>query len=148
MQLHEIKPKNKKVSRKRIGRGGKRGTYSGRGVKGQKSRAGTNKNQPLIRRLIKRYHKLRGYNFGKKSDTMAIVGLLDLEKNFKEKEIVSPKTLLEKGLVRRLKGKMPAVKVLGNGEIKKSLTIENCKVSESAREKIEKAKGTISNYRK
>lgn len=62
MQLHELKPKHKRKKRKRVGRGGKRGTYSGRGIKGQKARAGR-RLKPVIRELIKRYPKLRGYKF-------------------------------------------------------------------------------------
>jgi len=59
MQLHELKPIHKLKKRKRVGRGGKKGTYSGRGIKGQKSRAGR-KLKPAIRELIKRYPKIRG----------------------------------------------------------------------------------------
>ena len=68
MQLHELRPKHKIKKRKRIGRGGKRGTYSGRGMKGQKSRAGA-RFEPIIRGLIKRYPKLRGYKFKPKTVT-------------------------------------------------------------------------------
>lgn len=60
MQLHELKPIHKRKKPKRIGRGGKRGTYSGRGVKGQKARAGR-KLKPIIREIIKRYPKIRGH---------------------------------------------------------------------------------------
>jgi ribosomal protein L15 len=59
MQLHEVQPIHKNKSKKRIGRGGKRGTYSGRGMKGQKSRAGR-KIRPSVRDLIQRTPKLRG----------------------------------------------------------------------------------------
>ena len=59
MQLHEVVPIHKNKSKKRIGRGGKRGTYSGRGMKGQKSRAG-HKISPAIRDLLQRTPKLRG----------------------------------------------------------------------------------------
>jgi len=59
MQLHELQPTNKKKTKKRVGRGGKRGTYSGRGIKGQKSRAGR-KIRPAIRDLMQRTPKLRG----------------------------------------------------------------------------------------
>jgi large subunit ribosomal protein L15 len=62
MQLHDIHPIHKSKKKKRVGRGGKRGTYSGRGQKGQKSRAGA-KFEPIIRSLIKKYPKLRGYKF-------------------------------------------------------------------------------------
>ncbi|MFQ6049937.1 MAG: hypothetical protein ACE5J0_02775 [Candidatus Paceibacterales bacterium] len=58
MELHELKPIHKKKKRKRVGRGGKRGTYSGRGIKGQKTRAGR-KLKPIIQETIKRYPKLR-----------------------------------------------------------------------------------------
>lgn len=60
MQLHELKPTHKLKKRKRIGRGGKRGTYCGKGIKGQASRAGK-RLEPIVRSLIKRYPKLRGY---------------------------------------------------------------------------------------
>jgi len=59
MQLHQLQPANKNQKKKRIGRGGKRGTYSGRGVKGQKSRAGRHI-RPAERDLIQRLPKLRG----------------------------------------------------------------------------------------
>lgn len=59
MQLHQVQPTHKNKSKKRIGRGGKRGTYSGRGMKGQKSRAGR-KIRPAVRDLIQRTPKLRG----------------------------------------------------------------------------------------
>ena len=59
MNLHQIAPDHKNVAKKRIGRGGKRGTYSGKGVKGQKSRAGS-KIRPGTRDLIQQIPKLRG----------------------------------------------------------------------------------------
>ncbi len=132
MQLHELK--SKKDSKKRVGRGGRKGTYSGKGQKGQKSRAGA-RFQPLIREWLKRYHKLRGYRFGIRKEKDAIVNLNDLEKHFKEGEIVSPQTLYEKKLIK--KGKTN-VKILGNGTLTKSLVIENCKLSKKAKEIIEK----------
>lgn len=142
MQLHELKPKHKPKRKKRIGRGGKRGTYSGRGMKGQKSRAGR-KLKPIIRETIKRYHKLRGYKFKAKQQDAAIINLGRLDKHFLAKEKVSPKILLEKKLVSKIKGKAPKVKILGKGEIRKSLIIENCRISKAAKEKIEKAGGTV-----
>ena len=59
MMLHEIQSTDAKKSKKRIGRGGKRGTYSGKGVKGQKSRAGS-KIRPAIRDIMNQTPKLRG----------------------------------------------------------------------------------------
>ena len=60
MQSHQLKPTHKRKKPQRIGRGGKRGTYSGAGIKGQKSRAGA-KIRPEIRDFIKKLHKLRGH---------------------------------------------------------------------------------------
>jgi len=66
MQLHQIQPLNKRKSKRRVGRGGKRGTYCGRGMKGQKARTGA-KVRPEIRDLIKKIPKIRGYRFKRKS---------------------------------------------------------------------------------
>lgn len=143
MQLHQLSPKHQLKRRKRIGRGGKRGTYSGRGVKGQKSRSGR-RLQPAIRQIIKRYPKLRGYKFKSKGLRPAVVNIEVVEKRFKSSEIVSPKTLLEKRLVRRIKGRTPKVKILGKGKLTKKLVIKSCQVSKQAKEKIEKAGGKIS----
>lgn len=142
MQLHEIHPKRKLKKRKRIGRGGKRGTYSGKGVKGQNSRAGR-KFQPVIRELIKRYPKLRGYRFHPVTQKPAIINLDILEKHFEAGQIVNPQVLLEKGLIRKIKGRLPEVKILGEGKMTKSLAIEGCRVSSQAKEKILKVNGRV-----
>lgn len=142
MQLHQLKPKHKPKKKKRIGRGGKRGTYSGRGLKGQRSRAGR-KFAPAIRELIKRYPKLRGYRFKRREKNLAVVNIGVLEKKFGSSEVITPKALLERKLIRRIKGKLPKVKILGKGELTKKLIIENCEVSKSAEEKIKKVGGTI-----
>lgn len=142
MQLHQLKPAHKRKKPKRIGRGGKRGTYSGRGIKGQKSRAGR-KMVPAIRQFIKKYPKLRGYRFKSKQDRLEIINIKLLEENFEKGDLISPKILLEKRLIRRVKGKLPKVKILGMGKLTKKLTIKDCQVSKTAREKIEKVKGII-----
>jgi large subunit ribosomal protein L15 len=152
MQLHQLKPKHKLKRKKRVGRGGKRGTYSGRGVKGQKSRAGR-KFEPAIRGLIKRYPKLRGYKFKRIRPKPAVVNIDILEKKFSVKDEsaadrkaeikINPQVLLERGVIRRIKGRLPKVKILGRGKLTKKLTIEDCQVSKSAREEIEKAGGSI-----
>ena len=141
MQLHELKKNTTFKKKKRVGRGGKKGTYCGTGGKGQKGRAGA-KFKPLIREWVKKYPKLRGYNFNVLSSVSA-VNLDVLEKIFNEKDIVSPETLVSKKAVRRVDGKAPLVKILSRGEIKKALVIENCAVSKAAKEKIEKAGGTV-----
>lgn len=146
MYLENIsKRKNKTLKAKRIGRGygsGTGGHTVGRGQKGQKSRSGHKStigfeggNIPFFRRIP----KYRGFKRTEKVEAQ-IVGLEDLEKNFKAKEIVTFDSLKEKGLVR---AKPLDVKILGNGEIKKAVSIEGIKVSASAREKIEKAGGSI-----
>jgi len=144
MQLHELHSKHKSKKRKRVGRGGKRGTYSGQGLKGQKARSGK-RLKPAIREFIKRYPKLRGYR--QKSTSTPIfaveVNLDILEKRFGSDEKITPRILLEKGIVNRIKGRMPEVKILGKGEITKKLIIEDCQISKSARDKVEKAGGAI-----
>jgi large subunit ribosomal protein L15 len=146
MELHQLKPKHKLKKKKRVGRGGKRGTYSGRGIKGQRSRAGR-KFQPLIRELIKKYPKLRGYRFNPKARKhelgTAVLNLGILEKKFKSQEKINPQLLLEKKLIRRMKGRVPKVKILGDGKLTKSLIVEGCQVSKQAKEKIEKVGGKI-----
>ena len=142
MQVHQLKPIHKLKSKKRIGRGGKKGTYSGKGIKGQASRAGR-KMVPMIRELIKRYPKLKGYRRFVLENYVAVVNLNVLDKNSKDGEMINPEVLQKKGLINMVKGKMPQVKILGNGKLNKKLFIENCKVSKSAKEAIEKAGGTI-----
>jgi len=139
MQLHQLKPKKKNKKRKRIGRGGKKGTYSGRGMKGQRSRAGT-RFEPVVRSLIKKYPKLRGYKFKSLDSKSVLINIETLEKNFKNGEKISPQILLEKGLVRKIKGRLPKVKILGKGKTAKSFMIEGCQISKTAEEKIEKSK--------
>jgi len=141
MQLHHLKSGVKRKTKKRVGRGGKRGTYSGRGIKGQKARAGK-KLQPAARLFIKRYPKKRGYRFKSIKEKEILLNLSDLENKFKNGSLVSPKILLRANLISKMKGKMPLVKILGRGRLTKELTFKNCNFSRSAKEKIEKAGGT------
>lgn len=142
MQLHQLKPIHKQKKPKRIGRGGKKGDYSGRGIKGQKARAGA-KLAPIIREIIKRYPKLRGYRFSPKKKKIVILNLSVLEKKFKEGEIVSPKVLLKKGIIDKIGKKVPNVKILGKGKISKKLIFQKVEISSGAKEKILKAGGKI-----
>jgi len=142
MQIHDIQPIHKAKKSKRVGRGGKRGTYSGHGIKGQSSRAGR-KMQPSIRELIKRYPKLRGYRYIRFGESMAEVNIGILDKNFQSNDLVTAKILLEKGLVNLYKGKLPGVKILSQGETTKKLNISGCEISKVAKEKVEKAGGAI-----
>lgn len=142
VQLHQIKPKIKKKSKKIIGRGGKRGTYSGRGIKGQKARAGR-KIRPSLRDIIKKLPKKRGYRFASFRKKPVVVNLGILDKKFNHEEKVTPQTLFEKGIIKKSKGLLPEIKLLGGGEITKVLLVDQCQISKSARKKIEEAHGRI-----
>ena len=145
ISLNTIRKKHRTKSKKRIARGGKKGTTSGRGTKGQKSRAG-HKIRPAERDLIKKIPKLRGRGknqFKSFKFKKAPVNLNDLEKTFSSGDIVNPKVLIEKGLVMKRGGVIPAVKILGTGTLTKKFTIQGCDVSASAKAKIEKVKGEI-----
>ena len=142
MQLHELKRKHKNKGKKRIGRGGKKGTTSGKGTKGQASRAGR-KMVPIIRELIKRYPKLKGYRSFAIENNFAVVNLDVLEKNSKDGETINPENLVKKGIISTIKGKTPKVKILGTGKLTKKIVLENCKTSKTAKEAIEKAGGSI-----
>ncbi len=140
MQIHQLKIKKGK-SRKRIGRGGKKGTYSGRGMKGQKSRSGAKIN-PIFEggrsTLIEHLPKKRGFTsiFPKSQ----VVALSTLEKMFNAGDTITPAVLLGKGIIGNIKAK---VKILNNGEITKAVSVKNCLISKTAKEKIEKAGGKI-----
>jgi len=142
MQLHELQPKHKNRTKKRVGRGGRKGTTSGHGSKGQKSRAGR-KMVPIIRELIKKYPKLKGYRSFVMENEFAVVNLDVLEKRSNDGETINPENLLKKGLISRIGGKTPKVKILGAGKLTKKIVVENCKASKTAIAAIEKAGGNI-----
>lgn len=141
MQFHNLSPQSKFRSARRVGRGGKRGTYSGRGIKGQRARAGA-KIRPAERDIIKKLPKLRGYKFKSFRQKPAVVNLGELEKKFKTGDTVSPESLLKAGLVRRIKGRTPRVKILGGGALKKRLIFKGVEFSKSgvSKPKITSAK--------
>jgi len=149
MQLHELTTSKKRKSAKRIGRGGKRGKTSGRGHKGQNARTG-NSNRPEMREIIKKLPKLRGHGVNRaktvNSERAAVlpVNVAALETHFEAGADINPKTLIAAGLIKARGKKTPTVKILGNGELTKKLSVTGCAVSKSAQEKIEKAGGTVS----
>lgn len=129
MQLHELKPNHsRKYKKPRVGRGGKRGTSSGKGTKGQKSRAGR-RIRPAERDYIQRLPKLRGYNNKPVSPKLRAVNVGDLEK------------LVSGNVVDA--AVLPNAKILGDGELKKAYEIKGVPVSGSARKKIEAAGGKV-----
>ena len=138
MQLHELQTTYKQKSKKRVGRGGKRGTYSGKGMKGQKSRAGR-KMKPMEMDLIKRLPKLRGFKNKPLREKPFIINIVDLEKIVKN-NIINNKVLLGAGIIKKLSKK---VKILGRGEIKKTFEIKGILASKSVKNKIEAAGGKI-----
>ena len=140
MQIHQIKSKIKKKKKKIIGRGGKRGTYSGRGSKGQKSRAGR-KMRPELRDIIKKLPKKRGYRFPAIKEKAVVVNLGAIEKKFSENEKITTQALFAKGVIKKIGGKLPKVKLLASGRITKKLLVAECQISKQAKEKIEKAGG-------
>jgi large subunit ribosomal protein L15 len=142
MQIHQLQPIHKTKDKKIVGRGGKKGTYSGRGGKGQTARSGR-KVVPIIRELIKRYPKLKGYRSFVLEDTTAVVNLDALEKHFKDGDVVNPENLVKRGIIRMVKGKTPKVKLLGDGSLTKKIIVQMCKTSKAAKEAIEKAGGTV-----
>jgi large subunit ribosomal protein L15 len=146
VKLHQIpKRKNKKESSRRIGRGygsGAGGHTVGKGMKGQKSRAGGPKpigfeggNVPLYRRLP----KFSGFRNPNRVEYQPI-NFSEIEKHFKEGDIISLETLKQKGLVRK---RTSLVKILGKGDLSKKYVFEGLAVSKSAKERIEKIGGEV-----
>jgi large subunit ribosomal protein L15 len=152
LNLSNLKPAQPRKDRKRVGRGmgSGKGRYSGRGIKGQKSRAGSHAmragfeggQMPLYMRTA----KLRG-NTSK--DAMPVgpfrtytqpVNVRDLEARFEVGEEVTPEALKAKGLIRSLR---KDVKLLGVGDLQKKLTVTVHAASGTAREKVEAAGGTL-----
>lgn len=123
MLLHQISSSNKRAA-PRVGRGGKRGTTSGRGQKGQRAHAGR-RIRPAERDLIQRLPKLRGRGTHSHKSLQSKPRVINLKDLAKIKE-------------------MPrGVKILGGGEISKAFNFEGVMVSKTARAKIERAGGTI-----
>jgi large subunit ribosomal protein L15 len=144
MRLHSLRPRpgsRHRIKRLGCGESSGHGKTSGKGHKGQKARSGGSirlgfegGQMPLIRRLPK-----RGFNNAAFHKRYAIVNLSDLNA-FEAGAVVNEQLLRESNLVR---GHFVGIKILGDGELKHGLTVEADKVSAAAREKIEKAGGTI-----
>lgn len=146
MQVHEIRRATPLKKSKLVGRGGKRGKTSGKGGKGQTARAG-HRVRPAMRDIIKKLPKLRGHGknraqsvFYRGPEAVVNVGALNI---FESGATVNPTALVARGLIGEAFGKNPRVKILGNGDLTVKVSIERCDVSTTAKEKIEKAGGTI-----
>src|SRR3954454_2557404 len=152
LNLSNLKPAQSRKARKRVGRGlgSGKGRYSGRGIKGQKSRSGSHKmragfeggQNPLYMRLGKQRGNTSAdaMPVGPHRTFTAPVNVATLEERFDAGAEVTPDTLVERGVLKNTK---IDVKILGNGELKKKLSVTAHAVSASAREKIEAAGGTI-----
>ena len=151
MQIHDIKkPKHLKKA-KRIGRGGKRGTFSGKGSKGQKARSGVHMgadfrggNPPLWKVFPKKRGsskkvEIKHRSFQSRHVKAIPLNLEIINKIFSDNETVSPATLLEKKVIKAGQ----KFKVLGSGELDKKLNFERLIFSQSAKDKILKANGQI-----
>jgi large subunit ribosomal protein L15 len=144
MRLHDLKPDPGSTHRrKRVGCGESsgRGKTSGRGNKGQKSRSGSGirpgfegGQMPMHRRLPK-----KGFSNAMHRDKIATVNVGDLDL-FEDGATINEAVLREKGLVR---GRIDGIKILGDGEVAKKFTVAITSLSASAKDKIEKAGGTI-----
>jgi large subunit ribosomal protein L15 len=145
MQLQDVKPRpGAKKRRKRIGCGESsgHGKTSCKGNKGQMARAGRGirpgfegGQMPMHRRLPK-----KGFNNALFQDAIEVVNVGDLNDAFQDGATVNEAALREAGLVSRT---CDVIKILGTGDLARKLTIQGAKVSASAREKIEKAGGSI-----
>ncbi len=142
MQIHDIKRKTKNKKKRYIGRGGRHGKTSGRGTKGQNARAGHRK-RPEMRDIIKKIPKKRGYKFASIKDKPAVLNLSAFDKIFKDGDTISPTILADKKIIKQVSGKTQKVKILSVGTISKKLNFVGCTVSAVAKEKIEKAGGTV-----
>ena len=142
MKLESL-PKSKETKAKKIvgrGPGSGMGKTSTRGENGQKSRSGASINawfqggqSPLYRRLPK-----RGFNNARFAIKYATINLDDLDKFFKENDVVTPEVLKERGIIKQ---KLNGVKVLANGTLTKALTVKAQRFSTNAISKIEEAGG-------
>jgi large subunit ribosomal protein L15 len=156
LSLSSLKPAQKRQDRKRIGRGlgSGKGRYSGRGLKGQKSRAGSHKMRAGFEGgQMPAYMRLPKERGSTSKDAMPIgpfrtftqaVNIRDLETRFEAGDVITPETLKERGLIRNTR---IDVKILGQGDLTKSLSISAHRFSASAREKIEAAGGTVVSLR-
>jgi len=151
LNLSNLKPASPRKERKRVGRGmgSGKGRYSGRGIKGQKSRAGSHKmragfeggQMPIYMRLGKQrgpYSK-DAMPVGPHRTFMAAVNIRDLDR-FDAGAEVTPQVLAEAGLIRNAKTE---VKILGQGDLSKKLAVSAHAFSATAREKIEGAGGSV-----
>ncbi len=142
MQIHQLRVKIKKA--KRIGRGGKKGNYSGRGIKGQKARAG-HKIRPALRDIILKFPKKRGLGNIKRRKNIFEVNLEEIDKKFNQDEVITKEDLRKRGIIKVPQSiKNFQIKILAKGNLSKSLIFKPEFIfSEKALKKIELAGGKV-----
>lgn len=143
MKIQELKSIKKRVQR--IGRSGKRGSYSGRGVKGQRSRSG-HRIRPAERDMIIRIPKLRGFRNKPKWENPEVFNLVTISRKLPYSDGKVPLVVnreLLKSLKLIKKDFTGIIKLLGTGTMDFPISVKGLEVSKSARMKIEKAGGTI-----
>ncbi|MFA5937280.1 MAG: uL15 family ribosomal protein [Candidatus Paceibacterota bacterium] len=143
MQIHNLKRQHKNKKDRIVGRGGKHAKTSGRGGKGQTARAG-NKRRPELRDIIKKLPKNRGYQFNSFEIKPVGVSLDKIIQAFTKGGEVNPSKLLELKIVKKIKGRIPEIKILnGKLDLSAKLQVSKCLVSNSVKEKIVKAGGEV-----
>lgn len=143
MQIHNLKRQHKNKKDRIVGRGGKHAKTSGRGGKGQTARAG-NKRRPELRDIIKKLPKNRGYQFNSFQIKPVGVSLDKIIGVYNSGGGVNPLKLLELKIIKKKKGRIPEVKILnGKMDLSAKIEVSQCFVSDSARDKIEKAGGKV-----
>ena len=142
MKLHELNALPEAKAKKRVGRGpgSGMGKTATRGEKGQKKRSGASiapwfqgGQTPLYRRI-----PIRGFNNKQFETKFAIINLSDLDKFFNDGDVVTPEVLKERKIIKK---QLNGVKVLGNGELTKKLTVKANRFSTKAVTKIENIGG-------
>lgn len=142
MQIHQIRANNKLLKKRKVGRGGKKGTYSGRGMKGQKSRAGS-KIKPQIRETVLKFPKRRGSSFRSLKKKFLTIKLNDIVKAFPEGGIVNLNKLKKADLIKKTKSEIRPIKILDAIPLSKKYVIKDCLVSEKVKKAVIKAGGKI-----
>jgi large subunit ribosomal protein L15 len=143
MQIHNLKRVHKNKKDRIVGRGGKHAKTSGRGGKGQTARAG-NKRRPELRDIIKKLPKNRGYQFNSFEIKPIGVSLDKIIKTFAKGGEINPTILFESKIIKKVKGWVPKVKILnGKMDLSVAIQVSKCLVSDSVKEKIIKAGGTV-----
>lgn len=141
MQLHTINPTNARLPKKRVGRGGKRGTTSGKGTKGQRSRSG-HRIRPAARDIVLKFPKLRGVGNSRRAIPATIVKTGDIPALLaKAQSAMLTREVLAS--LKRIRDAKARVKVVSNGKLSSAVSISGIPITKGAKQEILKAGGTV-----